>query len=63
MYTNNEGKFLKADIIPIRQLGAGGPRIDANKAAIKKLKELTEKDFSEINLMIDDSGIITYLDH
>lgn len=62
VYTNHEGKFLKGEIIPIRQFGAGGPKFDVNKAAIKKLQELTKKDFPEINLMIDDSGFINYLD-
>lgn len=62
VYTNHEGKFLKGEVIPIHQLGAGGPRIDPNKSAIKKLQELTKKDFPEINLMIDDSGFINYLD-
>jgi poly-gamma-glutamate capsule biosynthesis protein CapA/YwtB (metallophosphatase superfamily) len=62
VYTNHEGKFLKGEVIPIRQFGAGGPKIDVNNAAIKKLQELTKKDFPEINLMIDDSGFINYLD-
>lgn len=62
VYTNHQGKFLKGEVIPIRQFGAGGPKIDANNAVIKKLQELTKKDFPEINLMIDDSGFINYLD-
>jgi len=63
VYTNHEGKFLKGEVIPIRQLGAGGPKIDPNKSVIKKLQELTKKDFPEINLMIDDSGFINYIDN
>ncbi|MFY0653011.1 MAG: CapA family protein [Cyclobacteriaceae bacterium] len=62
VYTDHTGKFLKGEVIPIRQFGAGGPRIDPNKAVIKKIQELTKKDFPEINLMIDDSGFINYLD-
>jgi hypothetical protein len=46
VYTDHNGKFLKGEIIPIRQFGAGGPKIDPDKAAIKKIQELTKKRFS-----------------
>lgn len=59
--TNSEGKFLRGQLIPIVQLGAGGPKIDPKKRAISKIRELTKKDFPESNLLIDDSGFITYL--
>ncbi|UXP31873.1 CapA family protein [Reichenbachiella agarivorans] len=59
--TTGEGKFLYGQIIPTYQPGAGGPKIDLNNRAIKIIKSLTEKDFPESNLRIDDSGIITYL--
>ncbi|WP_456459293.1 CapA family protein [Reichenbachiella sp.] len=59
--TNSEGKFLRGQLIPIVQLGAGGPKIDSKKRAISKIRELTKKDFPESNLLIDDSGFITYL--
>ncbi len=62
VYTNHEGEFLKGEIIPIHQPGAGGPKIDPAKRVIKKIQELTKKDFPEINLMIDDSGFINYID-
>ncbi|MEQ9287507.1 MAG: CapA family protein [Cyclobacteriaceae bacterium] len=62
VYTNHEGKFLKGEVIPIRQMGAGGPKIDAQKTVVKKIQELTKKDFPEINLMIDGSGFINYID-
>lgn len=59
--TNSEGKFLKGQLIPIYQPGAGGPKIDRRKRAITVIRELTKKDFPESNLLIDDSGFITYL--
>lgn len=59
--TNYEGKFLRGQLIPIYQPGAGGPKIDSKKRAISKIRELTKKDFPESNLLIDDSGFITYL--
>lgn len=58
---DSEGKFLSGEVIPVIQLGAGGPRIDTKKRAIKKIAELTKKDFPESNLKIDDSGFITYI--
>ena len=59
--TDSEGKFLRGWLIPIYQPGAGGPKIDSKKRAISKIRELTKKDFPESNLLIDDSGFITYL--
>ncbi|MEP2025856.1 MAG: CapA family protein [Reichenbachiella sp.] len=59
--TNAEGKFLQGQLISIYQPGAGGPKIDSKKRAISVIRELTEKDFPESNLLIDDSGFITYL--
>ncbi len=59
--TSSEGKFLQGRLIPIYQPGAGGPKIDSKKRAISRIRELTKKDFPESNLLIDDSGFITYL--
>ncbi|UXX79306.1 CapA family protein [Reichenbachiella carrageenanivorans] len=59
--TNSEGEFIKGQLIPIYQPGAGGPKIDTRKRAIAVIRELTKKDFPESNLLIDDSGFITYL--
>jgi poly-gamma-glutamate capsule biosynthesis protein CapA/YwtB (metallophosphatase superfamily) len=59
LYTDNKGKFLKGEIIPIKQTGEGGPVIDIEKQVIFKIKELTLSDFPEINLTISDKGIIT----
>lgn len=59
--TDSEGKFLRGQLIPIYQPGAGGPKIDPKKRAVSRIRELTKKDFPENNLLIDDSGFITYL--
>jgi poly-gamma-glutamate capsule biosynthesis protein CapA/YwtB (metallophosphatase superfamily) len=59
--TNEFGKFLYADIIPIIQLGSGGPSIDKSKRVIYKIIELTKKDFPDVPIKIDESGRITYL--
>lgn len=59
--TNSEGMFLQAQIIPTYQSGAGGPKLDINNRAIKVIQSLTKKDFPESNLLIDDSGLISYI--
>jgi len=61
--TDAAGKFLKGQIIPVYQSGAGGPKFDPKKRAINIIRNLTEKDFPEINLLIDDSGFITYIEN
>ncbi|MEO0554296.1 MAG: CapA family protein [Bacteroidota bacterium] len=61
VFTNPEGEFLKAEITPIVQRAPGGPKIDADGRVITKLRELTEKDFPEVPVKIDATGIITYL--
>ncbi len=63
IYTNAEGKFLKGEIISIKQIGAGVPKIDESRSVISKMQDLTKKDFPEINLKIDDFGFINYLDN
>jgi poly-gamma-glutamate capsule biosynthesis protein CapA/YwtB (metallophosphatase superfamily) len=56
---DNKGKFLKGEIISMIQLGEGGPVMDENKCAAKKIKELTMTDFPGTKLSISDDGIIT----
>ncbi|MGL1889514.1 MAG: CapA family protein [Reichenbachiella sp.] len=61
--TNGEGKFLQAQIIPTYQPGAGGPKFDLNNRSIKLIQSLTKKDFPESELVVDDSGLISYLNN
>ena len=61
VFTDPEGKFLYGQITPIIQVGGGIPKIDSQGRAINKLRELTEKDFPEVPLKIDDTGRIFYL--
>ncbi len=55
---NGEGEFMRAEVVPIHQLGEGGPRIDPEGRAIAKLKSLTEFDFPEQDLVVDADGIL-----
>ena len=61
VYTNAKGEFLKGEIIPTIQDHTNGVRIDPAKSVIKIIQELSEKDFPESEIRIDDNGIITYL--
>lgn len=59
--TNAKGEFIQAEVTPTIQYSPGGPRLDPQKRVIKKLQELTTKDFPEVPLNIDPTGIITYI--
>lgn len=61
VYTDSKGKFFWAQVTPIVQRPPGGPDIDFEKRVITNLQQLTEKDFPEVKIKIDDSGIITYI--
>lgn len=61
VFTDKSGNFFKAQIIPTYQTYATGVRVDPQKQVIKKIQELTKKDFPESKTHIDDDGIITYL--
>ncbi len=61
VHTTSSGEFIKAIVTPIIQTRPGGPKIDPKKGVIKKLQELTKKDFPEVPISIDDQGVITYI--
>jgi poly-gamma-glutamate capsule biosynthesis protein CapA/YwtB (metallophosphatase superfamily) len=61
VYTDKTGKFFKAEITPTIQSYENGVQIDPAKLVIKKIQELTKKDFPETPIQIDDNGLITYL--
>ncbi len=56
VYTDQQGRFLSGEIVPVYQPGEGGPRIDPRKRAIFKLIELTAADFPGQNLLIEPGG-------
>ncbi|MDH5366365.1 MAG: CapA family protein [Cyclobacteriaceae bacterium] len=59
--TNAKGEFLEAHVTPIIQYRPGGPKIDSQKRVIHRMIDLTKKDFPEVPIKIDPSGIITYI--
>ena len=58
VYTSREGGFLYGEIIPVRQTGKGFTSIDPQKQAISIIRQLTDQDFPESNLLITDEGLI-----
>jgi len=58
VFTNAEGEFYEARIIPFVQYSPGGPVLDKENRVIPKIRELTNKDFPEGNLSIDEKGYI-----
>jgi poly-gamma-glutamate capsule biosynthesis protein CapA/YwtB (metallophosphatase superfamily) len=61
VFTDTQGKFYRAQIIPTIQTHATGVRIDEKKLVIQIIRDLTKKDFPETPIHIDDNGLITYL--
>jgi len=61
LYTDKTGKLFKGEIIPTYQTYESGVKIDPGKQVIRKIQELTKKDFPETTIQIDDNGLITYL--
>lgn len=60
IYTDNKGKFLKAQLISTRQEKFQPLVIDENKAVLKIVQNLTKTDFPEMGnvISIDDNGLI-----
>lgn len=56
--TDNQGKFLHAEITSVKQIGEGGPIIDSENKALKEIQNLTQKDFPETPLIIQDNGLV-----
>ena len=51
-----DGRFVKGQITPVYQQKTHGPKIDPQKRAITKLKELTKADFPDGVLKINEDG-------
>ena len=55
---DKEGQFLSGQITPVYQQKTHGPKVDPQKRAIAKLIELTNADFPDTPLKIDEDGKI-----
>ena len=61
VFTNPQGEFLHGVITPTIQNHSTGVQIDPAKSVIRIIQDLSEKDFPESEIQIDDNGLITYL--
>ncbi len=61
VFTDRSGSFQKAEITATTQTYERGVQIDPGKQVIRKIQELSKKDFPESPVHIDDNGLITYL--
>jgi len=53
-----EGKLLKAQIIPVKQIGGGGVNHDSEGKVIKRMNQLVKQDFPNSAYFINSEGII-----
>ena len=58
VYIDTNGNFIKGNIYSFKQINRGFPVPDNEANAVKIIKELTEKDFPETPLMINENGYI-----
>ena len=56
---NKKGEFLSGKIISAKQIGLGVPVLDKNNEAAKEIKRLTNLDFPNSDLKINDFGEIS----
>jgi poly-gamma-glutamate capsule biosynthesis protein CapA/YwtB (metallophosphatase superfamily) len=61
LQTDRSGKFLQGALIPTYQTYEAGVQIDPQRQVIKKIQELTKKDFPESKIQIAENGFISYL--
>ncbi|WP_426669473.1 CapA family protein [Mucilaginibacter sp. McL0603] len=62
VYLNKKGEFISGNIISFRQTHARGLMLDTLNGAVKRIQLLTEIDFPESGLSIDDDGSINVVD-
>jgi hypothetical protein len=59
VYLNKRGEFINGNIISFRQTHQKGLELDTLNGAVKRIQLLTQIDFPESGLNIDDDGSIT----
>lgn len=55
------GEFLSGKIISAIQTGLGIPKIDYQNRAANRIRELSKIDFPEAEIIVEDSGVISYI--
>lgn len=60
IYCDRKGRFIKGNIIPVYQSDNGITRYDPENRVIYKLQELTNEDFPNSDIVINNDGQIFY---
>jgi hypothetical protein len=55
---DREGRFLGGEVVSVYQAGEGGPRVDPSGRAALKIKELSESDFPDQELVVESEGAL-----
>lgn len=55
-----DGSFKSGKVIPIRQIGEGGPLVDLNKGVFAEIISLTNTDFPEVGFSMDAEGNFSF---
>ncbi|MEO6852180.1 MAG: CapA family protein, partial [Mucilaginibacter sp.] len=58
VYLNKKGEFLRGNIVAFRQSHETGLERDTLNRVVKRIKYLTEKDFPNSGLDIDEDGVV-----
>ncbi len=58
VYLDKNGDFVHGRIIAAKQIKRGIPVMDDDNKVIQLIRQLTEKDFPETKLKINDDGYI-----
>lgn len=56
---NEKGNFVSGKIVSFKQINEGGPIRDENQSAAQLIKKLSNEDFPDNQLIIDDNGDIS----
>lgn len=58
---NSKGEFLTGQIISFKQTYADGPKYDPNLTTSKTISKLSQEDFPENEIFVDEKGRIIYI--
>lgn len=58
VYVNEKGEFIQGQITSTKQIGEGGPILDADQNALNEIISLTQTDLPESKLLIGKDGLV-----
>lgn len=58
VYVDADGNFVKGNICSFKQINRGVPVPDYDLGAVETIKELTQRDFPDGQLLIHENGFV-----